>query len=238
MAWGLYKNGILYDMVDSFYAAKVTVQKTPTGDLIIPSRPHNIILDLDGNAPTPLPMPVKAKLQGTSLTVPYWKQTDNFRDANRTCFSSSMAMIVEYLKPEELPDDDTYVETVFSIGDTTDPNVQVKALAHHGIVGTYRQNMDFDALDQELFAGFPVGVAILHRGPLNAPTGGHWIVCTGVSADRSKYRFNDPYGSLMDGYQGEVENGKDVWYSREILTARWTADGSGSGWGMTCRKKA
>jgi hypothetical protein len=66
MAWGLYKNGILYDMVDSFYAAKVTVQKTPTGDPIIPSRPHNIILDLDGNAPTPLPMPVKAKPAGTA----------------------------------------------------------------------------------------------------------------------------------------------------------------------------
>jgi Papain-like cysteine protease AvrRpt2 len=238
MTWGLYKDGVLYDMDGEFYAAKLTVKKTQTGDPILPSRPHAIIFDLDNNADVPGPMGVKAKPQGALLTVPYWKQTDNFRDANRTCFSSSMAMITEYLKPDELPDDDTYVETVFSIGDTTDPNVQVKALAHHGIIGTYRQKMDFYLLDIELYGSFPVGVAILHRGPLNAPTGGHWIVCTGVSADGSKYRFNDPYGSLMDGYQGAVENGKDVWYSREILVARWTADGPGSGWGMTCRKKA
>jgi hypothetical protein len=238
MAWGLYKDGILYDMVDGFFTSKVTVKKSPTGDPLIPSRPHTIVLDLDGNAPIPPALLAKAKPAGILLSVPYWKQTDNYRDANRTCFSSSMAMIVEKLLPEELPDDDTYVETVFSIGDTTNPNVQIQALAYHGVYGSYYQNMDFDTLDQELFAGFPVGVAILHRGPLNAPTGGHWIVCTGVSADRSKYRFNDPYGTLMDGYQGNVENGKDVWYSREILTARWTADGPGSGWGMICRKKA
>jgi hypothetical protein len=238
MAWGLYKDGVLYDMEDEFYSAKLTVTKTPTGDPILPPRLHTIILDLDGNAEVPKPLAVKAKPQGVLLKVPYWEQTDNYRDANRTCFSSSMAMLTEYLDPDELPDDDTYVKTVFSIGDTTDPNVQVKALAHHGIIGTYRQKMDFDDLDKELYAGFPVGVAILHRGPLNAPTGGHWFVCTGVSADGSKYRANDPYGSLMDGYQGAVENGKDVWYSQEVLEARWTADGPGSGWGMTVRKKA
>jgi Peptidase_C39 like family len=172
------------------------------------------------------------------LSVPYWKQTDNYRDANRTCFSSSMAMIVEFLNKEALATDDQYVKTVFNIGDTTEPSVQVKALTYYGIEGTYRQNMGLDDLDEELYAGYPVGVAILHRGSLSSPTGGHWIVCRGKTEDGKGYFFNDPYGSINDGYQGEVENGQCVEYSRELLEARWTAEGGNSGWGMTCRKKA
>jgi hypothetical protein len=61
MAWGLYKDGILYDMVDGFFTSKVSVKKSPTGDPLIPSRPHTIVLDLNGNAPVPPAMPVKAK---------------------------------------------------------------------------------------------------------------------------------------------------------------------------------
>jgi hypothetical protein len=182
-------------------------------------------------------VPAQLKPKAVSLKVPYWKQTDNYRDANRTCFSSSMAMIIEYLKPDELPNDDTYVKTVFSIGDTTDPNVQLQALARHGIQGTYRQNMSIADLNSELAQGYPVGIGILHRGPLDAPTGGHWIVCIGRNEDGSEYQFMDPYGSILDGYQGEVENGCKVWYKKGLLEKRWTVEGKNSGWGMTCRKK-
>ena len=33
------------------------------------------------------------------LSVPYFPQTDNYRDASRTCNSSSCAMCLEFLKP-------------------------------------------------------------------------------------------------------------------------------------------
>jgi hypothetical protein len=36
------------------------------------------------------------------LNVPYYPQTDNYRDANRTCNSSSCAMCLEYFKPGTL----------------------------------------------------------------------------------------------------------------------------------------
>ena len=36
------------------------------------------------------------------LSVPYFPQTDNYRDANRTCNSSSCAMCLEYFKPGTL----------------------------------------------------------------------------------------------------------------------------------------
>lgn len=234
--WGLVSNGILYAMDGEAYESKLTLKQSADGDLTIPPQKFNVVVDMDGRAETPKPLPQK-KSGGVLIEGEYWKQTDNYRDSQRTCFSSSMAMITEKLSPAELDGDDTYVQTVFSIGDTTDPNVQVEALDRHGIVGTYRQTMDFDLLDSELYAGYLVGIAILHRGPLEAPTGGHWIVCNGRSEAGDKYRFHDPYGSLMDGYQGAVENGKNVWYPRDILKARWTADGPGSGWGMTCRKK-
>jgi hypothetical protein len=234
MSWLLVRQGTTYVMDGGEQTSNYPTGKTKDGDLVIKT-PEGLTIVLNDDAPEP---PKKAtKPKGVLLKVPYWKQTDNYRDANRTCFSSSMAMIIEYLLPDELPNDDTYVKTVFNIGDTTDASVQVKALGYHNIVGTYRQNMDFDDLDSELAQGYPVGVAILHRGTLASPTGGHWIVCTGRSEDGSRYQFNDPYGSLMDAYQGEVENGKSVWYSRDILRARWTAEGTGTGWGMTCRKK-
>lgn len=189
--------------------------------------------------PAVVAAPVATKKSGkVLLSVPYWKQTDNYRDAARTCFSSSMAMIVEFLNKDALTGDDQYVKTVFNIGDTTDPNVHLKALPYYGVEGTYRQNMGFDDLDEELYAGYPVGIGILHHGPLSAPSGGHWMVCRGRNEDGSGYYMNDPYGSLLDGYQGPVENGQCVQYSKEILKARWTAEGGSSGWGMTCRKKA
>ena len=45
-------------------------------------------------------------------------------------FSSSCAMLLEYLKPGTCPGDqgdDIYVQRVFEIGDTTDAYVQVKS---------------------------------------------------------------------------------------------------------------
>ena len=74
------------------------------------------------------------------LSVPFYPQTDNYRDANRTCNSSACAMCLEYFKPGTLKGpkgDDAYVQKVFSIGDTTDHLVQTKALASYGIRSSF-----------------------------------------------------------------------------------------------------
>ena len=52
------------------------------------------------------------------LPVPYYNQVDNYRDAYRTCNSSSCAMCLEYFKPGTLvgaKGDDAYIQKVFSI---------------------------------------------------------------------------------------------------------------------------
>jgi hypothetical protein len=169
------------------------------------------------------------------LSVPYFPQTDNYRDANRTCNSSSCAMCLEYFKPGTLKGakgDDAYVQKVFAIGDTTDHAVQTRVLKDYGVASEFRYNLGFADLDRELSAGRPVCIGILHRGTLSAPTGGHICVVIGKSPDGKSYICNDPYGSLNDGYTGPVTNGKGVQYSVEVLKYRWLDKGKDkTGWG-------
>ena len=158
------------------------------------------------------------------LAVPYYPQTDNYRDANRTCNSSSCAMCLEYLKPGTLKGakgDDAYVQKVFAIGDSTDHTVQTRVLESYGVKSQFSYNLSFADLDKSLSAGKPVVIGILHRGSLSAPTGGHMVVVIGKSPDGASYICNDPYGSLNDGYTGPVTNGKGVKYSVEVLKHRW-----------------
>jgi hypothetical protein len=165
------------------------------------------------------------------LDVPFYPQTDNYRDANRTCNSSSCAMVLEYFKPGTLSGpkgDDAYIRKVFAIGDTTDHTVQTKVLASYGIKSQFSYNLSFANLDRELAAGRPVCIGILHRGSLSAPTGGH--ICVVIGKRGEDYVINDPYGSLNDGYTGPVTNGKGVVYKRSDLVRRWCPKGN-DGWG-------
>jgi hypothetical protein len=167
------------------------------------------------------------------LNVPYYPQTDNYRDADRTCNSSACAMCLEYFKPGTLngaKGDDAYVQKVFAIGDSTDHSVQTKVLADYGIKSNFNYNLSFADLDRELAAGRPVVIGILHRGTLSAPTGGHMVVVIGKRGD--DYVVNDPYGSLNDGYTGAVTNGKGAVYKKSDLQYRWLEKAKDkTGWG-------
>lgn len=169
-----------------------------------------------------------------NLNVPYYNQVDNYRDAYRTCNSSSCAMCLEFLKPGTLKGskgDDAYIQKVFSIGDTTDHSVQTAALASYGVKSDFYYNLGFEDIDKSLAAGKPVVIGILHRGPLSAPTGGHMIVVRGKTA-KGDYYINDPYGSLNDNYTGPVENGKNTVYTKDVLMHRWLEYGADkTGWG-------
>ena len=167
------------------------------------------------------------------LQVPYYPQTDNYRDANRTCNSSSCAMCLEYLKPGTLKGakgDDAYVQKVFAIGDSTDHTVQTRVLESYGVKSQFSYNLSFADIDKSLSAGKPVVIGILHRGSLSAPTGGHMVVVIGKKGQ--DYVVNDPYGSLNDGYTGSVTNGKGAVYKKSDLTHRWLENGKDkTGWG-------
>jgi GH24 family phage-related lysozyme (muramidase) len=179
----------------------------------------------------------KAEKQATMIleNVPWFPQTDNYRDAERTCNSSMCAMALEYFKPGTLKGpkgDDEYVRKVFSIGDTTDHLVQTRALASYGIKSNFSYSLGFDDLDKELAAGHPVGIGFYHRGTLANLKGGHMALVIGKTP-AGDYILNDPYGSLNDGYTGPVTNGRGVVYKRSDLQRRWLTDGPKKGWGRT-----
>ena len=168
------------------------------------------------------------------LKVPYWPQTDNYTQSERTCNSSSCAMVLEFFKPEAVVNDDQYIKKLIDggYGDTTDHGAQGRLLADYGLKSTWHTDFSIAALEKEIRAGRPVVCGILHRGSESAPTGGHMIVVRGLTSS-GDFRVNDPYGSCKDGYSGPVENGNNAIYSRKMMAARWTPDGPNSGWART-----
>lgn len=170
------------------------------------------------------------------LKVPYFSQRDNYRDSYRTCFSSSCAMLCKTLKPNSIANDDDYIREVFKIGDTTDASVQIQTLRHFGVSARFATNMTFATLDSLLSQGVPVPVGILHHGPAGAPSGGgHWICVIGKEGEN--YIVHDPWGEI-DHASGTYPstNGKNLKYSKNLLKARWTVEGDGSGWGIIASK--
>lgn len=175
-----------------------------------------------------------------NLNVPYYNQVDNYRDAHRTCNSTSCAMCLEFLKPGTLKGtkgDDAYIQRVFSIGDTTDHSVQTRVLASYGVGSDFYYNLGFADIDKSLANGKPVVIGILHRGTLYSPTGGHIIVVRGKTV-KGDYYINDPYGSLNDNYTGAVENGRNTVYTKDVLIHRWLDRGADkTGWGRIFNTK-
>lgn len=166
------------------------------------------------------------------LSVPYQSQRDNYRDASRTCFSSSCAMAAMYLRPDSVRNDDEYIKKVFAIGDTTDSSVQVKALKSLGFNPKFRQDGGLGDLKKNLLAGVPVPIGILHQGPYNAPSGGgHWICVIGFDDSTSYFTVHDPWGEI-DHKAGTYisTNGKSLLYSYQLIKTRWTVEGEKTGW--------
>lgn len=176
------------------------------------------------------------------LKVPYFSQRDNYRDASRTCFSSSCAMLLEFKKPGTLPGvrgDDKYLERVFSIGDTVYPDVQVQALASFGLKTSFTANSTFAQLDSQLEKSIPVPIGILHKGPSSSPSGGgHWITVIGKEISDNApggcyYIVHDPWGELDHASGSYVSTeGKLLKYSKSMLRSRWTIYGDGSGYAI------
>ena len=169
------------------------------------------------------------------IAVRYFSQRDNYRDASRTCFSSSCAMLLETLKPGSCPGekgDDIYVHRVFEFGDTTDAYVQVKALASFNVHAKFVQNANLDTIREQIDAGIPVPIGILHHGPASAPSGGgHWICVIGY--DKDGFIVHDPWGEIQHSTGQYIsEDGKALHYSNNLLNSRWTVANPNDGWAI------
>jgi len=171
----------------------------------------------------------------------YYLQTDSAtRHGDRMCFSSTCAMAVKYLRPDALKGsnaDDDYLRTVLKYGDTTQSTSQIKACQQYGVLASFYQKGTKQSLLNELKAGYPVAVGILHKGHVSNPVGGgHWMLLIGDDGEHGI--FHDPYGEMDNvngGYVTVGRGGKSVKYSWRNWLKRWEVEGSGTGWFMTFR---
>ena len=156
------------------------------------------------------------------------------------CFSSTCAMAIKYLRPDALLGsnaDDDYLRTVLKYGDTTQSTSQIKACQQYGVLASFYQKGTKQTLLNELRAGYPVAVGVLHKGHVSNPVGGgHWMLLIGDDGENGI--FHDPYGEMDNvngGYVTVGRGGKDVKYSWRNWLKRWEVEGQGTGWFMTFR---
>jgi GH24 family phage-related lysozyme (muramidase) len=168
------------------------------------------------------------------VDVPRFQQRDSAQLAqrDRTCFSSSCAMLLETIKPGTLKGangDDQYLAVVQRFGDTTDASAQLRALAHFGVTARLVQDADFQLIEQQIARGIPVPCGYIHRGPIDRPTGsGHWLIVYGHTP--THVVVNDPWGEpdLIHGTTLNA-NGMGLRFGRLNFGKRWMVEPIGGG---------
>ena len=171
------------------------------------------------------------------LQVPWYAQMDSAdrAQAARMCFSSSCAMLLQYLKPGTLSGgngDDQYLARVQTYGDTTDATAQVRALSSYGIKARFVQSAGWADIERQIATGIPVPCGFLHRGPVTAPGGGgHWLIVVGFTP--THLIVHDPFGEA-DLVNGTTLGGvaRFARYSRKNFGPRWMVEGPGTGWAV------
>lgn len=169
------------------------------------------------------------------LNVPYFYQHDSATShGGRMCFTSSMAMALDYIDPEVLAgDDDWYLNIVLYYGDTVSSEAQIKAATSLGYDASFHTDGNIDKLKSLLDLNVPVPVGILHHGPVERPTGGgHWICLLGY--DDTHFLVHDPAGEL-DLINGSYPksgptDGEGVRYTQKNLMKRWLIENDHDGW--------
>jgi predicted chitinase len=171
------------------------------------------------------------------LQVPWYAQMDSADrvQAARMCFSSSCAMLLQYLKPGTLTGpngDDQYMKRVQTYGDTTNPQAQIRALSSYGIKARFVQSAGWADIEQQIATGIPVPCGFLHRGPVTAPGGGgHWLIVVGFTP--THLIVHDPFGEA-DLANGTTLGGaaRFARYSYKNFGPRWMVEGPGTGWAV------
>ena len=178
-----------------------------------------------------------ARVHGNPLQVPWYAQMDSAdrEQAVRMCFSSSCAMLLQYLKPGTLSGgngDDQYLARVQTYGDTTNPQAQIRALSSYGIKARFVQSAGWADIERQIATGIPKPCGFLHRGPVTAPGGGgHWLIVVGFTP--THLIVHDPFGEA-DLVNGTTLGGaaRFARYSYKNFGPRWMVEGPGTGWAV------
>lgn len=182
------------------------------------------------------------KVSGFPLPVPYFYQRDSKSGhGERMCFSSSMAMALDFLNPEAIQgDDDWYLQQVFRFGDSVSSTAQVQTAHHLGLDAVFHNDGSQADLERLLDSGVPVPIGILHKGTVDHPSGGgHWICLIGY--DSTHFMVHDPFGELDlvgGGYPKAGPNdGRNQRYSKKNLMKRFLIANDHDGWYVDLTQK-
>ena len=174
-----------------------------------------------------------------TLNVPYYSQRDNFVQPWRTCFSSSVAMVLSYFLPHAIENDNEYLRDVFALGDTTEVWVHLQLLREYGLKASFSNTCSNQTLKEYIDGGIPVPCGVLRKGSAQSPTGGgHWIVVVGYEEDASApgggwWIVHDPWGEIYHSsghYDSSDNQGENEKYSFALMDSRWTVDSDDDGW--------
>ena len=127
--------------------------------------------------------------------VPYINQRANKADkygrpGDTQCYSTTMAMWVAQLTGKPMTAED-YNKVRSEYGISTEAYPQKKALADFGIASSLQTGMSWQALRDEIQAGYPVPVGFKYKGS------GHWGMVVGMKDDG--FVVHDPFGQLGFG---------------------------------------
>jgi len=177
--------------------------------------------------------PAAARPTNPLSGFPWFPQLDNGPEGWRQCQTSSIAMVLAYLKVPGIRDDLDYLKVLQRHGDTTSQAAHQAALKELGVRARFVQSCSASQLQAEIRSGLPAALGFYHHGPVGAPSGGgHWLACYGF--DPFGWIVNDPFGSC-DLIRGGWEHrggttGKAQRYSYRNFNPRWLAEGPRSGW--------
>jgi lysozyme len=239
----LKKRAINGDQLAENEKATVEAGKTYAGCKVLGQDGMHTLLELPGGAGQWYVFPShwegfqpKPGGGGRVLAVKYQSQRDNKTsgadNANRTCFSSSCAMLAMTVKPGSVANDDDYIQKRQPFGDSTDANVQVACLRSLGINARFTVLANNATIQKQIDRGIPVPVGILHKGTATNPSGqGHWICVIGY--DAKGFVVHDPWGEIDHASGTYINaNGASLHYSYRLFDSRWTVSGGSDGWAV------
>ena len=186
---------------------------------------------------TPPPSPTSSRLSVTQPEPQFYPQTDNGHQADRTCFTSSAAMLAKLVKPSSLSGSNAdwvqYYPRVQRHGDTIHAQNQVAALAELGIKARMVKTGDWGLIHEQVKRWGGLCLGYIHRGPSSRPDPrsiGHWAFCWGI--DDQHLVLHDPQGEpdMVNGGFVPGRSGRAVRVSRQHFGRRWMVTSSASGW--------
>ena len=153
-------------------------------------------------------------MNGKTLNVPFFPQTDNKYNPHGACNVTSIAMALSFLGikgdgSEKQLEDQLYQWLLKKGLSRHSPYDLAKLVESKGKKDNFNPIANFTQIKKHIDAGFPV---VIHGFFTRS---GHIIECHGYN--EIGLICHDPYGDWEDGYLGSVNNGKNVLYTYHLI---------------------